>query len=128
LIIQTRLPEATRCPRETDARVAAVAPAYGFYDHRAFARQFQAATGDGVGLPPERAVSERAVCGRWCSSGLPPAPRLSNVAAFSMPIHDRPRPLLCRLVENGRVAATTTAGWIIVAAAPQGRVRSSDLS
>jgi len=45
LIIQTRLQEATRRLRETDARVAVIALACGFYDHSAFARQFKAATG-----------------------------------------------------------------------------------
>ena len=45
LIIQTRLQEATRRLRETDARVADIALACGFYDHSAFARQFKAATG-----------------------------------------------------------------------------------
>lgn len=45
LIIQTRLQEATRRLRETDARVAEIALACGFYDHSAFARQFKAATG-----------------------------------------------------------------------------------
>ena len=45
LIIQTRLQEATRRLRESDARVADIALACGFYDHSAFARQFKAATG-----------------------------------------------------------------------------------
>ena len=45
LIIQTRLQEATRRLRDTDARVAEIALACGFYDHSAFARQFKAATG-----------------------------------------------------------------------------------
>ena len=45
LIIQTRLQAATRRLRETDARVADIAVACGFYDHSAFARQFKAATG-----------------------------------------------------------------------------------
>jgi AraC-like DNA-binding protein len=45
LVIQTRLQEATRRLRETNARVAEIALACGFYDHSAFARQFKAATG-----------------------------------------------------------------------------------